>query len=35
MTKGSVYGKISCARGLGKLGVQNFRALLLGMRDPN
>lgn len=35
MTKGRVNCKIECAKGLGLRGVQNFRALLLGMRDMN
>ena len=35
MTKGRVNCKIECAKGLGQRGIQNFRALLLGMRDMN
>jgi hypothetical protein len=35
MTKGSLYTKIESANCLGKLGVQNFRALILGIRDPH
>jgi hypothetical protein len=35
MTKGKNNCKIQCAKGLGLRGVQNFRALLLGMRDIN
>ena len=33
MTKGRTNCKIKCAKGLGLRGIQNFRALLLGMRD--
>jgi hypothetical protein len=33
MTKGRVNCKIQCAKGLAKKGVQNFRALILGIRD--
>ena len=33
MTKGRANCKIQCAKGLGLRGIQNFRALLLGMRD--
>ena len=35
MTKGKVNCKVQCAKGLGQRGVRNFRALLLGMRDPH
>ncbi len=27
--------RCECANGLGKMGVQNFRALLFGLRDIN
>ena len=33
MTKGTPLTKMSCIRCLGKLGVQNFRAVVLGLRD--
>jgi hypothetical protein len=33
MTKGRTNCRIQCAKGLGLRGIQNFRALLLGMRD--
>ena len=35
MTKGQPLAKIECIRCLGKLGVQNFRALVLGLRDED
>ena len=35
MTKGSSLVRIESAKGLGKLGVQNFRALILGLRDED
>ena len=35
MTKGTSLTKIECIRCLGKLGVQNFRAIVLGLRDEN
>lgn len=35
LTKGSSQTKIECLRCLGKLGVQNFRAVVLGLRDTD
>lgn len=35
ITKGSPLVRIQSAKGLGKLGVQNFRALILGLRDED
>jgi hypothetical protein len=35
MTKGKFYCKLQCVKGLALRGVQNFRALILGMRDSN
>ena len=33
MTKGTPLTKIECIKCLGYLGVQNFRAIVLGLRD--
>ena len=33
MTRGHSLAKMECIRCLGKLGVQNFRAIVLGLRD--
>ena len=33
MTKGQSLAKIECIRCLAELGVQNFRAVVLGLRD--
>ena len=33
MTKGNSMVRVESAKGLAKLGVQNFRALILGLRD--
>ena len=35
MTKGSPNVRVESAKGLAKLGVQNFRALILGLRDED
>ena len=35
MTKGQPLTKIECIRCLAQLGVQNFRAIVLGLRDPD
>jgi hypothetical protein len=35
MTKGQPLAKVECIKCLGKLGVQNFRALVLGLRDED
>jgi hypothetical protein len=35
MTRGQVQAKIECIKCLGKLGVQNFRAIILGFRDED
>jgi hypothetical protein len=35
MTKGLPLAKIECIKCLGRLGVQNFRALVLGLRDED
>lgn len=33
MTKGNSLTKMECIKALGVLGVQNFRAIVLGLRD--
>lgn len=35
MTKGQPLAKMECIRCLGLLGVQNFRAIILGLRDED
>jgi len=35
MTKGQPLAKVQCIKCLGRLGVQNFRALVLGLRDDD
>lgn len=35
MTRGQPLAKIECIRCLARLGVQNFRALILGLRDED
>ena len=35
LTKGQPLAKMECIRCLGKLGVQNFRAVVLGLRDAD
>lgn len=35
MTKGSSLVRMESAKGLAKLGIQNFRALILGLRDED
>jgi hypothetical protein len=35
MTKGQPLAKVECIKCLGRLGVQNFRALVLGLRDED
>ena len=35
MTKGQPLAKVECIKCLGRLGVQNFRALVLGLRDDD
>ena len=35
MTKGNPMVRVESAKSLGKLGVQNFRALILGLRDED
>lgn len=33
LTRGGVLTRMECVRCLGRLGVQNFRAMILGLRD--
>lgn len=35
IAKGSQMVRIQSAKGLGRLGIQNFRALILGLRDDD
>ena len=35
MTRGHPLAKIECIRCLGRLGVQNFRAIVLALRDSD